>query len=132
LVLLVATALIFCVFIAVNFYPHEDYRGLWIYLVGSRVSVDSMSVRSDGIVVHVRRGKTPKSRELWIDNSVVPEGSLRSALQVRLKDRPGWFVYVEGDPNLEFDDVARVIDVAAGVSAKVVLVLPSDRRLHRR
>ncbi len=41
-----------------------------------------------------------------------------------LRRPPDWQVYVEGDPNLEFEPVAKAIEIIRAEHAEVVLLTP--------
>jgi hypothetical protein len=130
--LLTATLLTFAVFVAVEFYPLEQYRGLWVYLVGSRVTVNSPSVVSAGVVIQLRPGQKGRSVEILIDSSPTARESLESVLLDKFKTRANRFVYIDGDPSLAFRDVAEVIDTAEGLNAKVVLLSPPPIHANHR
>lgn len=67
-----------------------------------------------------------KDRSLMINNEQVSsEAQLGTRLEQIFKTRAERVVFVKGDPDLEFRDVARAIDVAKGVGIdKVGLMTP--------
>jgi biopolymer transport protein TolR len=66
-----------------------------------------------------------KDRSLMINTEPVLERNLGSRLEAIFKTRAERVIFVKGDPDLEFKDVAKVIDVAKGVGIdKVGLMTP--------
>lgn len=54
-------------------------------------------------------------------------------LQQELSRRPpNWPVYLEGDRDMEWESVARTIDVIRGIGAEVVLLTPGTKSENRR
>jgi hypothetical protein len=83
------------------------------------------------IVVHV--SLVNHQSVYTINGLVVPSDALSIELKKQLKLRSQWLVYVDGDSaTLELRDVARVIDVANTLHAKVVLVTPKTRPMAAR
>jgi biopolymer transport protein ExbD len=63
----------------------------------------------------------------------VPLENLHDALKKELSRRADWVVFVEGDDNLPFQDIAAVIDVASGLHARsVILARACDAKRKRR
>ena len=66
-----------------------------------------------------------KDKSLMINTEPVLEKNLGSRLEAIFKTRAERVIFVKGDPDLEFKDVAKVIDVAKGVGIdKVGLMTP--------
>ncbi len=72
------------------------------------------------VVISVSKDKT-----LQINNEVTDMARLGPRLEEIFKTRAERVVFVKGDPDLDFQDVAKVIDVAKGVGIdKVGLMTP--------
>ncbi len=72
------------------------------------------------VVVIVNRDKS-----LMINTEPVDERMLGTRLEAIFKTRAERVIFVKGDPDLEFQNVARVIDIAKGVGIdKVGLMTP--------
>jgi len=57
---------------------------------------------------------------------------LETALKEELRLRPDYRVYLEADPNLEWQDVVKAVDIIKGVQADVVLLTPDTQRALRQ
>ena len=60
--------------------------------------------------------------DLHLDSKVVSWENLYSALQESLKLRPDWVVYVEADPDVDWQRVSDVMDMIRNARAQVVLL----------
>jgi biopolymer transport protein ExbD len=66
-----------------------------------------------------------KNRNIMLNTEPVTEDKLGSRLEEVFKTRAERVVFVKGDPDLEFRDVARAIDIAKGAGIdKVGLMTP--------
>lgn len=66
-----------------------------------------------------------KDKSMMINTESVDEGRLGPRLEEIFKTRAERVIFVKGDPELEFQYVARVIDIAKGVAIdKVGLMTP--------
>src|SRR5438034_7360989 len=66
-----------------------------------------------------------KDKSLMINNEASDEAKLGPRLEEIFKTRAERVVFVKGDPDLEFQSVAKVIDIAKGVGIdKVGLMTP--------
>ena len=66
-----------------------------------------------------------KDRSMMINTEVTDEGRLGSRLEEIFKTRAERVIFVKGDPELEFQSIAKVIDIAKGVGIdKVGLMTP--------
>ncbi len=103
--------------------------GLTTYAVGC-------SHKSTGLAVRIARtGRCGDIRDIFLE--VLPGGGLRlnsqdqkrDELAHRLEDifrsRAYWYLFVEGDPNVSFGEVAEVIDIASKQVDFVSLATPS-------
>ena len=68
--------------------------------------------------------------DLLLNSRPVVLGDLGDALRTKLSRRGSRVLYVEGDANLDFLDIARVIDIARGAwpGVPVVLLTPALKR----
>jgi len=55
-----------------------------------------------------------KDKSMMINQESIVEGNLQSRLEEIFKTRAERVVFVKGDPDLEFRDVAKAIDIAHG------------------
>jgi biopolymer transport protein TolR len=66
-----------------------------------------------------------KDKSLMINNEPVTEARLGPRLEEIFKTRAERVIFVKGDPDLDFQDVVKVIDIAKGVAIdKVGLMTP--------
>lgn len=66
-----------------------------------------------------------KDKSMMINNESTDEGRLGGRLEEIFKTRAERVIFVKGDPDLEFQNVAKVIDIAKGVGIdKVGLMTP--------
>ncbi len=66
-----------------------------------------------------------KDRSMMLNNEPITEQRLGSRLEEVFKTRAERVVFVKGDPDLEFRDVARAIDIAKGAGIdRVGLMTP--------
>ena len=78
------------------------------------------------VVVSVNRDKS-----MLINTEPTDENKLGPRLEEIFKTRAERLIFVKGDPDLEFQDVAKVIDIAKGVGIdKVGLMTPEMEAGH--
>src|ERR1700757_4310294 len=66
-----------------------------------------------------------KDRKMMLNQEPVEESRLQSRLEEIFKTRAERIVFVKGDPDLEYRDVARAIDIAKGAAMeKIGLMTP--------
>jgi biopolymer transport protein TolR len=66
-----------------------------------------------------------KDKSMMINTEATDENKLGPRLEEIFKTRAERLIFVKGDPDLEFQDVAKVIDIAKGVGIdKVGLMTP--------
>jgi len=66
-----------------------------------------------------------KDKKMHLNNEDTDEDKLGARLEQIFKTRAERIVFVKGDPDLEFQDIAKVIDIAKGVGIdKVGLMTP--------
>jgi hypothetical protein len=71
--------------------------------------------------------KRSRRASLYVDSQPLPWDGFDSLLKKELPRRPpNWPVYLEGDPEIEWRDAARAIDMIRGSQAQVVLLTPSS------
>jgi biopolymer transport protein ExbD len=111
----------------------------WSHSVGIYVSTaPHASLINDSfeepVIVNVQRaeGRTISTGEpeLRLNSRVISWGGLRNALRAELSRRPSRIVYLDGDTQLEFRDIARVFDIAhdAWYGVTVVLLTPTLKK----
>src|ERR1700676_4649152 len=59
-----------------------------------------------------------KSRKMMLNQEPIEESRLQSRLEEIFKTRAERIVFVKGDPDLEYRDVARAIDIAKGAAVE--------------
>jgi biopolymer transport protein ExbD len=97
--------------------PEWRPKGLWVRVLKPGVQAP----RVPGIEPVLVRVAADHS--LFVDSQPVSWEDFDAALLRELKSRPPhWPVYLEGDPNLEWNWPAKVIDRIRGLQAEVVLV----------
>jgi len=66
-----------------------------------------------------------KGRKMMLNQEPIEENKLQSRLEEIFKTRAERIVFVRGDPDLEYRDVARAIDIAKGAAMeKIGLMTP--------
>jgi biopolymer transport protein ExbD len=69
-----------------------------------------------------------RDRSMLIDSQPVPAAELEARLRLAFATRPGGVLFVEGDRNLEFFDIASAIDVARGAGvSRIGLITERER-----
>ena len=72
-----------------------------------------------------------KDKSMMINTEPTDENKLGPRLEEIFKTRAERLIFVKGDPDLEFQDVAKVIDIAKGVGIdKVGLMTPEMEAGH--
>jgi biopolymer transport protein ExbD len=96
---------------------HSSPRGLLVHLM----KPGPMPVSNSGIPALLIR--VERDGNLYVNAEKVPWENLGTVLRRELARRPPtWPVYVEGDPSLEWKQVARAIDTVAGLQAQSILL----------
>jgi len=111
--------LIFVFMILLQPYPH---KGLFVELMNPGLLAAASDPVAQPVIVQVLYNGPGAEPDVYVDSKVASWGRLDSALMDELKLRPKWIVYVEADANVGWADVARAIDVAKGLHARVVLL----------
>jgi biopolymer transport protein ExbD len=85
---------------------------------------------AESLVVRIGFAGRGLQPNLHLNSQLVPWEKLGSTLQESLKLHPDWVVYVESDPDVDWQHVADVMDISRSAHAKVVLLtMPSsDKR----
>jgi hypothetical protein len=97
--------------------------GLSVHLLKIGVS----DYESTPIVVRLSRASANHPSEVSVNSQQIPSAELGNTLQGQLKLRQHWIVYVAGEDDVPWADVANVIDVAEGLQAEVVLLTARTR-----
>ena len=122
LVMFVIFLIVWMVFAAITpLNPH----GLRVHLVLPGVT----TLRSPGVQpVLVRVVRDGRSARVYIDSKPIELQDLGTMLRPELARRPpDWPVYVEGARDLDWHQVAEVIDAARGQHAEVILLTHRER-----
>ena len=127
--LLCATLLALLVFILAILQTPFRSKGLYVSVGVNPSDVGNLNSPMPPVVVRIRLPRPGAAPKLSVDSTSVDWDGLGDALKVQLKLRAQWVVYVDGDCNLPWQDVAQVADIAKGVNAKVVLLTPETRKL---
>src|SRR5437899_2453084 len=61
-----------------------------------------------------------KGRKMMLNQEPIEESKLQSRLEEIFKTRAERIVFVKGDPDLEYRDVARAIDIAKGAQMEKI------------
>jgi len=96
--------------------------GLFIHVIRPGV-VTQASLGLQPLRVRVASGGRGRRPTIYVDSQIVAWEDLAGLLKKELSRRPpDWPVYVEGDPDLEWRQVAEAIDAVRGQPAQVVLL----------
>lgn len=127
--LLLATLLALLVFILAILHTPFPSKGLYVSLNVKAHEAGIPDSAMPPVVVRIRLPRPGAVPKLSVDSTSVEWDGLGDALKGQLKLREEWIVYVDGDSNLPWQDVAQVADIAKGLQAKVVLLTPETRNL---
>lgn len=127
--LLLATLLALLVFILAILHTPFPSKGLYVSLNVKPSEAGIPDSAMPPVVVRIRLPRPGAVPKLSVDSTSVDWESLGDALKGQLKLRAQWIVYVDGDPNLPWQDVAQVADIAKGLHAKVVLLTKGTKKL---
>ncbi len=84
----------------------------------------------DPLLIQVRLARKPGPALLFVESQPVAWEQLGGLLNKELPRRPpNWPVYVQGDADLEWRQVAQVVDIVRGKWGQVVLLTDPGRRL---
>jgi biopolymer transport protein ExbD len=104
-------------------------RGIYVSIKVRRPNRDAPSSL---VPVVVKIEVSPLSKgltNLYVNSTPVEWDVLKAALMAELKLRPEWVVYIDGDPNLTWQEIVKVADAATELHAKVVFLTPETRQL---
>lgn len=130
--MLCATFLVVIVFILVVLETPYPTKGIYVSVNVKSSDAGVPNSAMPPIVVRIQDvgpGLTPK---LYVNATAVEWESLEDAVKGQLKLRAQWVVYVDGDSDLPWQNIAQVADIAKGLHAKVVLLTPETRKLVER
>jgi biopolymer transport protein ExbD len=102
---------------------HKTPMGLSVHLL----KIDVSDYDSDPIVVRVSHASANRPSEVFVNSQETSWDELGNNLRGQLKFRQHWIVYVAGEDDVPWADVANVIDIAKGLHAEVVLLIPRER-----
>ncbi len=74
------------------------------------------------IVIRVTHADVNGRSKIYVNSKETTWNEFGNTLRAQLKIRPHWIVYVAGEDNVPWADVANAIDLARGAYAKVVLL----------
>ena len=103
---------------------HLIPKGLAVQLLQPGVPPPGTDKWTPPLIVRIKDMGPAALPQLYVNSAAVSWNDLGKTLKTELGHRPEWVVYVEGDPNLPYANVATVIDVAKSMQAKVVLLTP--------
>jgi biopolymer transport protein ExbD len=88
---------------------------------------------SEPVVLQLKMnpGKFAGRPRLFLRSGPVAWIELREALEEELKSRPDRVVYLEGDPEMVFDDAVKAMDVIRNLRAEVVMLTPGTKQERR-
>ena len=121
-----------CLFVLIPICVVPSFRlvptGLPIHLfrpaIGARAQLGV-----EPLLVRVESAEHGVVRSLYIGSRRVPSENFDTVLRKALAVRPPtWPVYVEGEPDMEWQSVVKAIDEIRGLHAEVVLLTPSAGR----
>ena len=103
-------------------------RGLSVHLLKPGAVPAKPDAWTEPLIVLVRDVGPGQEPKLYLNSREVAWNDFASALKQELGSRREWTVYVEGDDNIPWADVASVVDIARGDGAKVFLVPRPDKK----
>ena len=95
-------------------------KGLWVFLAG-RNDPGKSPIFSPPVIIRIESTRQSPPR-VYVNSKPVAWKDLGSALTEELKVRSEWVVYVEGDRDLQWNDVANAVDTIRGLHARAVLL----------
>jgi biopolymer transport protein ExbD len=95
-------------------------KGLWVFLAG-RNDPGKSPIFSPPVIIRIESTRQSPPR-VYVNSKPVAWRDLGSALTEELKVRSEWVVYVEGDRDLQWDDIVNAVDTIRGVHARAVLL----------
>ncbi len=85
-------------------------------------ALETSADQQQPVFVRIRFQSSKLEPALYVDSELVSWQELAPTLKDYLKSKPRKIVYLEGDPELKWADVVKVIDTIRGVPAEVVLI----------
>ena len=99
--------------------------GLMVHLSRASSATTMSDPGTEPLVVRI------DSKERWYLNSQrVSPSELITLLNQKLGRRPGWFVYLDVDSDLQFGVAVHAIDLIEATQAKVVLLTPNTKKMQ--
>ena len=123
--LLAAPCLIFVIFIMMILVAPYPQKGIYVHLLKPGHTAEDNDPLIEPIVVRIVEPDPGIPPRLTITSQATTWNKLAGDLRDQLKLRPKWVVYVATDPDVAWGDTVRVIDVAKGLQASVVLLTPA-------
>ena len=81
------------------------------------------------LIMHISlTGRNPDHPHYFINSEEVPLSRLHDALEDKLRYRPDKVVFIQADPDAEYQWVISAIDAAKGARATAVLATSAARR----
>jgi hypothetical protein len=102
-------------------YDHRG-AGIRVRLIPPAPLRFSDSFRPLDVPLRVECTRLNSSPRLYLNSIAVQPNELPGALKIALKSRPDWIVYVTGDSDCNWQDVADAIDIVRNAGAQVVLL----------
>lgn len=127
--LLLATLLALLVFILAILQTPFPTKGMYVSVNVKPSEAGIPNSAMPPVVVRIRLPRPGAVPKLSVNSTSAEWDGLGDALKGQLKLREQWIVYVDGDSNLPWQNVAQVADIAKGLHAKVVLLTPETRKL---
>jgi biopolymer transport protein ExbD len=119
---LLAVMVFFVAWMPFTFIGHLTSFGLKVHLATPPALLKRSKLMNRRITVRV-----DYDRKLYVNSVPVELSELEVQLRKELSLCPGCVVNVEGDPSLQWQDVAHAIDVARGIPAEVVIVTTESK-----
>jgi len=97
-------------------------RVLWVHLLKAAKGPTKSDAWTEPLIVRVKDAGPGKRPDVYVNSKPLAWEDLDRVLKEELGRRKEWVVYVAGDDDTAFQNVADVIDVARGEQAKVYLL----------
>ncbi len=105
---------------------HRTTVGLTVHCLKPGAVLMKNDFGAGPVVVRVQSGRSGAMPDLYVQSKLISWSTLQSELKDNLRLRPDWVVYVEGDAELQWADIARAVDIIRGLPAEVVLLTPDS------
>jgi hypothetical protein len=107
--------------------PTFHSKGLFVHILQPEI-VPKTDPWTNPVMVRIADAGPDAIPKLYVDSKLVGWNDLDGVLKEELERRPpiDWIVYLEVDPNMEYEKAVLVIDVIRKDQAQVVILTPKS------